>query len=166
MRLFTAGLTLVLALAACGRASETDPATIRQTIDEHNASFERWYAAGHVDSIGSAFAEDAWQMPPNAPALVGRDSIMAFWRNASGWGRWEFDLEAQDVQANDRLAVERGRFTLKFTPGPQAPMPAFEDRGNYLVLWRLEPDGEWRIVWDAPVSELPLPGAPAQDSVP
>jgi ketosteroid isomerase-like protein len=38
-------------------------------------------------------------------------------------------------------------------------MPSHEDRGNYVVLWRLEADGEWRIVWDAPVSELPLPGS-------
>lgn len=28
--------------------------------------------------------------------------------------------------------------------------------GNYLVHWRLEEDGEWRIVADAPVSEVPI----------
>jgi hypothetical protein len=38
-------------------------------------------------------------------------------------------------------------------------MASFEDRGNYLVHWRLEADGQWRAVGDAPVSELPIPGA-------
>ncbi len=36
-------------------------------------------------------------------------------------------------------------------------MTSFDDRGNYLVHWRHETNGEWRIVGDAPVSEVPLP---------
>jgi ketosteroid isomerase-like protein len=132
---------------------------VRQTIDAHNASVERWYLAGNVDSLVTVFAEDVWQLPPNMAPVVGRDSLRAFWTNALNWGRWEFDLQTQDVVTSGSISVERGRYTLKFTPGAQAPMPAFEDRGNYVVLWRQEPDGQWRAVWDAPVSELPPPGA-------
>ena len=28
------------------------------------------------------------------------------------------------------------------------------------VLWRHDADGSWRVVWDAPVSELPLAPTP------
>jgi len=31
-----------------------------------------------------------------------------------------------------------------------------EDKGNYMVLWK-KMDGDWKVVWDAPVTELPLP---------
>jgi hypothetical protein len=34
-------------------------------------------------------------------------------------------------------------------------MTSFTDHGNYVTYWREEPDGEWRAVWDAPVSEVP-----------
>lgn len=158
MRRLPLGLLLPAVLLACQRAAAPDPEAVRQTIDAHNADVERWYVAGNVDSLVTVFAEDVWQLPPNMAPLVGRDSLRAFWTNALNWGRWEFDLQAQDVVTSGPLAVERGRYTLKFTPAAQAPMPAFRDRGNYVVLWRRDPDGRWRIVWDAPVSELPLPG--------
>jgi hypothetical protein len=45
-------------------------------------------------------------------------------------------------------------------------MVSFEDRGNYLVHWWHESDGQWRAVGDAPVSELPIPSASAAKSVP
>jgi uncharacterized protein (TIGR02246 family) len=134
----------------------TDP--VREAIERHNANAARWYALGDIDSVASVFAEDAWQMPPHSPPLIGREAIRAFWRDAVKWGSWGFTLDTQDVAVSGPLAVERGKYVLRFTAGPGAPpgMASFEDRGNYLVHWRLEADGEWRVVGDAPVSELPL----------
>jgi len=130
---------------------------VRQAIERHNADIVRGYATGDIDSVALFFSEDAWQMPPHSPALIGREAIRDFWCKAAKWGKWSFKLESQDVVANGPLAVERGKYVLRFTAGPDAPagMPSFEDRGNYLVHWQLEADGEWRIVADAPVSELP-----------
>ena len=133
---------------------------VRQAIERHNVNAVRWYAAGDVDSLVSIFAEDAWQMPPNSPPLVGRTAIGEFWRNAVRWGKWEFTLKTQAVDVSGLMAVERGKYVLRFTAGSGAPpgMSSFEDRGNYLVHWRQDGDKEWRVVADAPVSELPLQG--------
>ena len=132
---------------------------VRGIIEQHNSTAARCYAAGDVDSLVSIFAEDAWQMPPNNPALVGRDAIRGFWQQALRWGTWDFTLQTQDVQVSGAIAVERGKYILKFAAGPNAPsgMASFEDRGNYLCHWRREADNRWRIVADAPVSELPVP---------
>jgi len=128
---------------------------VRHAIEANNANAKRWYLAGQVDSLVGLFAQDVWQLPPNMPPVVGRDSLRAFWTTAFKWGRWEFDLQTQDVATGGSIAVERGRYTVKFTPRAQAPMPALEDHGTYVVLWRQELDGRWRAVWDAPVSEVP-----------
>jgi ketosteroid isomerase-like protein len=164
MRRCVLGLLVAAGLGACRAVDRADPAAVRRVIDSVNAKLEGWYAAGQIDSVAGAFAQDVWQLPPNSAPVVGRDSLRAFWTNAVKWGRWEFDLQAADVVVADSLAVERGRYTLKFTAGAQAPMPSFEDRGNYVALWRREGDGFWRIVWDAPVSELPPAGAPPAGS--
>ena len=145
---------------ACQEQAPTDSAEVRAIIESHNTDLVRWYAEGQIDSAALVFAEDTWQMPPNSPPLVGREAYHAFWSQAASWGQWEFTLDAQDVVAQGSIAVERGKYTLRFTPNDQAPegMAAIEDAGNYVVLWRQDADGEWRIVWDAPVSENPLPG--------
>jgi ketosteroid isomerase-like protein len=132
---------------------------VRGIIERHNSDAELWYASGKIDSVASVFAEDAWQMPPNSPPLVGREAIRKFWRQAVEWGKWNFSLQTQDVSVSGPMAVERGKYVLKFVAGPGAPpgVASFEDHGNYLVHWRRELDGEWRAVGDAPVSEVPLP---------
>lgn len=154
------GLVFAATLQGCQRSSDSDLAAVRQVIDEHNANAERWYAAGHVDSLAALFAEDVWQMPPNSPPLTGRDSLRSFWTNAVKWGRWQFDLAAQDVVTSGTLAMERGRYAVRFSAASQSPMASFADSGNYVDLWREDRDGQWRIVWDAPVSVVPLAGQP------
>lgn len=136
----------------------TNSDQVRRCIESQNATAVRAYAAGDVESLASIVAEDAWQMPPNQPALVGRTAFREFWRAAFGFGAWNFTLETQAVDVSGRMAVERGRYVLRFTAGAGAPagMNSFEDRGNYLVHWRQERDDQWRVVADAPVSELPL----------
>jgi ketosteroid isomerase-like protein len=141
----------------------TTPDEVRRSIENQNTKAIRAYASGDADALASIVAEDAWQMPPNLPAVVGRSAIREFWRGAFGWGQWNFTFETQSVSASGPMAVERGKYVLRFTAGPGAPpgMSSFEDRGDYLVHWRQEGDKQWRVVADAPVSELPLPGSPS-----
>lgn len=137
--------------------------TVRAIIERTNGRICAFYAAGDADELAAAFAEDCWQMPPHAEPLVGRAALRAFWQQAFEWGQWRFELDTQDVVVAGAIAVERGSYTLRFVAGSAAPptFPSLEDRGNYVVLWRHEPDGRWRAVWDAPVSTVPLPPPPA-----
>ena len=138
----------------------TNPDEVRRSIERQNAKAIHAYATGDADALAAIFVEDAWQMPPNLPAVVGRTAIRDFWRGAFGWGQWQFTFETQTVSVSGPMAVERGKYVLRFIAGASAPpgMSSFEDRGNYLVHWRLDGDKQWRIMDDAPVSELPLPG--------
>jgi ketosteroid isomerase-like protein len=150
------GFLLAAVVAGCQRSMDSGPEAVRQVIEAHNANAKRWYANGQVDSLAALFVADVWQLPPNSPPLVGRDSLRRFWATAMTWGRWEFDFTTQDVVVSNSVAVERGRYTLQFTATPRAPIPSVADTGNYVVLWHQEPDGQWRAVWDAPVSIRPL----------
>ena len=132
--------------------------SVRKVIEEHNSNLMAWYASGQIDRVVEVFAEDCWQMPPNAEPMVGREALRAGWKQAVKWGNWNFTFETQDVVLSGNVAVERGKYKMTITAGPEAPpnFEVYEDHGNYVVFWRLEEDNQWRIVWDAPVSERPL----------
>ncbi|MGH8311924.1 MAG: YybH family protein [Gammaproteobacteria bacterium] len=156
-------LISILLMLVSSTAFSQNTQEVRKIIDHANATVSREYASDNINAVVKFFAKDAWQMPPNSPPLIGREAIAKYWKQAVQWGHWQFTLHAQDVEVSGPMAVERGKYVLKFTAGPTAPagMPSFEDRGNYLVYWRHEKDGQWRIVADAPVSELPLNAPPS-----
>ncbi|HSJ12900.1 MAG TPA: nuclear transport factor 2 family protein [Longimicrobiales bacterium] len=160
-RIATAFVSLALVGAFRGElAAQEDVAAVRSEIERINAQIERWYEAGHVDSIAAVMAEDVWQLPPQMPPTVGREALRRFWSDAVGAGKWQFTLTTKDVVVSEPLAAERGTYALTFTPGPEAPehfAEPFEDSGNYVVVWRKDPDGAWRVLWDAPVSTAGAP---------
>lgn len=116
--------------------------------------------SGHVRGVAQPLdLEEA--LAETAALLVLKKQVQAIWGDGDDTTdrRWTFTLDVQAVDVSEPITVERGKYVLSFAAGAGAPpgMVSFEDRGNYLVHWRHEPDGEWRLVADAPVSELPLP---------
>jgi len=146
--------TAVLAVAGTCAAWAQDPSEneeVRQYIDERNEQVEQWLAEGLIDSVVTVFAVDVVQIPPHSEPVVGIDAFRENWKQGFDAGTWDFDFKVEEVKVSGDLAVERGSYTLDFAPKPNAPMPAFKDQGNYVAVWERK-DGQWKIVWDAPVS--------------
>src|SRR6266581_1200075 len=76
------GQTLSILLAAalgCQAAPPPDTsAEAKQAIDAANANWPRLTAAGHADSLAQYYQANAVILPPNMPAVHGRDSIRGF----------------------------------------------------------------------------------------
>ncbi|WP_455170285.1 YybH family protein [Aegicerativicinus sediminis] len=135
---------------------------VKQIIEAKNAKISNWYAEGQIDSVANHFAPNAIQFPPNMTPLRGRENFKEVWKQNVQIGKWNFSLNTQDVKLSGDLATELGSYTLDFVANEKSPIPSMSDKGNYVVLWE-KLDGDWKIVWDAPVSELPL-AIPVVDS--
>jgi len=156
----------LLSILSCNVKSETDTETqeriknesleAQESISNNNRQIEKWYKAKQVDSLINYMADDVIQLPPNSRPLIGKDSIRNYWEQLFQFGNIDFSLQTQEVKANGPLAIELGKYSLKFIPSESSPIPAFADSGNYLVYWR-KINGNWKAVWDAPVSTMPLP---------
>ncbi len=138
------------------KSALTSSEEVKTIIDEKNDQLEILYKTGQIDSAATYFAEDVIQMPPNSPAIKGIEMYKKRWKEATQMAEWDFQLEALEVRRTGDMAIELGKYTLSLTPTENSPIPAMNDSGHYLVLWELI-DGDWKIVWDAPVSENPLP---------
>ena len=163
-----AGLTL----AACQPTAETpeqaqaridtESAAAKRAIDSTNAEFVKHLGMGHADVLAGFYTEQAHAMPPNGPAAVGREAIKSLWggfiaMKAGG------KITAQSVVANGPVAIERGAYTLTFTPpGAKEPMT---DTGKYLVHWH-NVGGKWMLADDIWNSDMPAAPPPAPPPAP
>lgn len=152
------GVMLALGVAGCTNVKQVpDTGAARTAIDAMNEELVGCWADGQYECVAAAFAEDGWQLMPNAQAQAGTDAIQRFWQQAFGWGKWEVTLETSVLEQSGPLAIERGKYTIRFTADAAAPpsRPSSQDRGNYVVHWRLDSNGRWRIAVQALVSEVP-----------
>lgn len=162
-RLFTAALLIT----ACQKAETPEQAAARiaeesaaarAAIEARNIAFEAHFMAGYADSVAAFYTEDGEILPPNDKAVAGRANIQAMFASFLGSGTFVFDLTTTGVVANGAHAIERGTYTMSFTPPAGAPpeVKASADTGKYVAHWRNE-GGTWLMAHDIWNSDLPVP---------
>jgi len=153
-RLALVAISCSLLCIACqpgqlGSLSEEDIAAIRNTA----AAYHEAAVAKDWDAVATYYTTDAVIMPPNQPAVQGRDGIKEWY--ASFPPVTEVELPIIEIDGRGDLAYARGTYTLTIVmEGVTEPLT---DSGKNLAIWRKQTDGSWRIAVDTFNSDLPLP---------
>jgi len=140
--------------------SEADRIAIRQAVQEfvNNAK-----AQPRNDKASAAFyEEDAIMVPPNRSDIRGRAAIEAFLASFPPFS--DYQLETLEIDGQGDLAYERGTNSMTLTPPGGRPT---EWRSKYLVIYRRQADGSWKVSHeiftpDAPPQAPPTPAAPSK----
>lgn len=128
----------------------------RLTADDHEAIrafYPNWTArvlARDFDDMFELYTEDAVIMPPNHPALRGRDEILAFMQAFPKVTKAEFHVD--EVDGRGDLAYVTGRYSLTLEAA-DAPGPV-EDVGKFIEIRRRQADGSWKVSRDIFNSDL------------
>ena len=157
-------LACSVAMMACTNVKQvTDGEKVGEIIGALNQELVECWNGAEYECMAGMFSEEGWQLMPNAQAQAGTEAVRRFWQQAFGWGQWEVSMETSLLEQSGPLAVERGKYTIRFVADAAAPpgRPSSQDRGNYLTQWRLDSDGRWRIAAQALVSEVPARVVPA-----
>ena len=121
---------------------EADIAAIKDLVNQYGATV----TAGDLDLWISLWADNGIQMPPNAPAVIGKEQIRA--RNESMFA--EFILEMvvtnEEVRVAGDLAFARGTYTLSLTPKAGGETTTID--GKYLSILERQTDGSWKFARD------------------
>jgi ketosteroid isomerase-like protein len=157
-------LVSVLLSASCAPPA-VDLAALREAIDSHNAASAAAMIAGKpLDGVLAYYAEDAIEMPPSEPLVRGKEAIHQ--RNAtlmqSGIRVKSMRFTPTNVQAANDVAYEVG--TIECTGSLGDGLPDVDYTGKYIVLWKRQPDGAWRITADIWNADAPMPGLPTDGS--
>ena len=158
---------LALALAACTPAPQQEAvpegpsqAEVEAAVGQVREAYVAAQNAGDAAALAALFTDDAVLMPPNAPAVSGKEAIQSYL--SSRIDQFSFELAASQAEAAAAgdWAFSRGTHTVKLTR--KAGGKAVEDSGKYLNTLTRQSDGSWKIarhIWN---SDKPLPGAARQ----
>ncbi|MEE8191371.1 MAG: SgcJ/EcaC family oxidoreductase [Gemmatimonadales bacterium] len=142
---------LLVACAPVGQQdTETDAAAIRAVL----ADFDALANAGNAAGIAELYAEDAIQMPPDAPSRVGRGAILASMEETFGANTLQLTSIADEIEVAGDLAFVRITWDEGITP--KAGGDTEQMHGNWLVIFKRQADGSWKMwrdMWS--VFELP-----------
>ncbi|UCD25233.1 MAG: DUF4440 domain-containing protein [Gemmatimonadota bacterium] len=148
----SASVSFALLLTACqpqaGALSEEDVAAIRNT----HAAYYAVALDKDWDAVVTYYAADAVIMPPNQPAVHGRDAIRDWY--ASFPPVTAVELPIVEIDGRGDMAYVRGTYVLTMViEGNPEPIT---DTGKNLAIWRKQEDGSWKMAVDTFNSDLPL----------
>jgi ketosteroid isomerase-like protein len=122
----------------------------RHHMDERHADFVRRFDAGDADGITDTFyGPDALILPPNHPAVIGRDAIRAFLRDFHASAERTCTIILAQVESSGDLGFVVGNYTAsaRFPDGT-----TIDDEGHLLETWRRDESGVWWCAVDMYVS--------------
>jgi uncharacterized protein (TIGR02246 family) len=144
---------IFVALSGCTPKHHGDETGSTPDANEIWKEYSASLNAGDLDRWLALWTEDGVQMPPDEPAVVGKERIRA--RNRAVLDRFTFDIGItnEEVRTAGDLAFARGTYKATLTPkqgGGRIPID-----GKYLTILVRQPDGSWKIHRDIFNSNAP-----------
>ena len=146
-------LMVAIIFFACNSENKEPNADVKSNV----AAFDMTKAKAFIDSINAKFSDaikngdSAWvasQYAPDAEILLeksepikGKD-ILAMWGQVSRSQTKDWTFTTTDLQGDDNFLIETGTYEIKDDNGKLA------DKGKYVVVWKKQPNGEWKLYRD------------------
>jgi uncharacterized protein (TIGR02246 family) len=141
------------ALCGVGGAQSGDNlAALRRVIDAQNDAWEMATKAGDAAAIAAIFADSGVEVSLRAgKTWKGRAAIQQLFTEIyENPHATEAVVQTDQVILDGNTAVEYGHYTFTYPPKDGQPQA---DSGKYVVIWRKQGDGSWRILMDTGVPQ-------------
>ena len=144
-----AALTCLGLLVACTlSAQETTADQLRQQVDETERAFARTMADRDHGAFVTFLAEETVFFSGTSP-LRGKQRVAEAWKPFFDGAEAPFSWEPEQV-----VVLDSG--TLALSTGPVFN-PAGKRVATFNSIWRLEPSGQWQIVFDKGSTDCEAP---------
>jgi ketosteroid isomerase-like protein len=138
----------------------------RQEIATIPDRFVKRALGGDWDGVAELYHSAAIQMPPDQPAVEGREAIrhaLSRTLGAEGGVKLEdFSVNVHEAEGIGDLVFVRATYRLKMSVAAGAEEIAIEQRGPYINILRQNEAGRWRIyrqMYGRDHPPPPLPGS-------
>ena len=148
----------VTAIVACTDArpasgDSTTVASTRAAVESTTAAFHQALRTNDSTKLYSYVADDVLMIPPGESEVRGKDAMRSWYGGfLKQYQTSRLTLAEREVFVGDGWATELGSYEwgLKPTTGG----PEVVDRGHYMQVWKLTPEGKWqfaREIWNSAI---------------
>ena len=143
----TAFALLLIAGSAFLIAQKSNPNDDEQAIRKLDKDWSAAAQTKDVDKTVSFYSDDASALPFNAPIATGKDQIRQVWAHLTSLPGFAltFGPTKIEVAKSGDLAYDLGTFELK-TNDAQGNVNT--EVGKYVVVWKKQPDKQWKAIID------------------
>jgi uncharacterized protein (TIGR02246 family) len=130
-------------------ARGADLDALAQRLEDHVAAVN----AGNVDALLEHFADDVVYLSQGLAPVIGKTALEAMVRPFYATNQPTITMTAEDRGVDGNLAWEWGVGSGEIrskSGGDPTPM-----RFKYFLLYRREPDGQWRLISDVTNDDAP-----------
>ena len=126
---------------------------VTQGTSATNRQFEEAMSRGDAAACAAVYTDDAKILPPDSPALTGKQAAQSLWQSIIDMGVKGISLQTLELEEMGDGAVERGAATIDIQgEGGQT----IQASAKFIVLWRRQADGAWKWHWDCFNFDAPL----------
>jgi uncharacterized protein (TIGR02246 family) len=161
---WAAAFVLAVILAGCNQAPpppapDTHDADVK-AIRDLNAAAMQAFAAKDLDKVAAFYADDASSLWEDFPVLNGVGAIKAAWKPLLEDKNFSLSLTSDkvDVAKSGDLGYCQGPYTMTWTDPKTKKVLTV--KAKYVLVYRKQADGGWKIVAD--ISNEDAPPAPAK----
>lgn len=144
----TTGLLLLLALslADCSATVPTrSPARDQAAIQEASRQFSAAFMRGDAAAMADLYTPDGVIFPNNSERISGREAIQRYWTLPPNRRVTHHQAIPTEIRVENDHAYDYGVYELR---GERDGEPYGPVLGNYVIVWRRQADGVWRMHLD------------------
>ena len=159
MKMLLIPATALVLLTACTQAPPPAPPDTRaadeQAIRDQETAAQQAWTAKDTDKVAALYADDATVMLPDMPAITGKAAISAAFKGVGSDPNFSLSLQNTSVEAakSGDLGFVRGTYMVHQTDAKSKKVTM--EKGNYVLVYKKQADGSWKIVADTAIPEAP-----------
>jgi ketosteroid isomerase-like protein len=131
-----------LALAACQAKPAAPLPAWQVALEARVRELEELYRAGNLLGVADIYADDGELGDARGARVRGRAALDAYWSGIEEPLEWH--LVTRALRGSEAIAYQTGTSTLSMRRDGNVETIVTD----FLVVWRREPDGAWRIELD------------------
>lgn len=141
-------LCCIIACQQSEEASTTPKTDVQADIQAIKDVTDQWQIAinaGDLDTLMSFYSENAVKIPPNEPAVVGKEAIRSGYQKLFEKNVRQENHSVTDIKVSGDLAVTNTAWTL--LNNPERDEGSSKIKGNWVRIFGKQTDGSWKIIY-------------------